>query len=155
MTMHNATLPALLVLLIVTSCTDVMEGHYSTRKAAEQARLFDQGWLPSFIPSSAVDIYEAHDLDSNHGLIRFSLQPEALEEFSANLDFQVNPTPLPEVSLRLKRPWWPMVFRGRVFPGELEKLRYQTAVINHITGSSATTYGCAVSPQEGFIYLWY
>ena len=61
-----------LVLSIGTpGCNDVQRSSHATRAAADHA--IRQGWIPSVLPESALDIGESHNLDANagHGTFRF------------------------------------------------------------------------------------
>lgn len=64
---------------------DVTSESYSTFVEAEQAGLFQRGWLPSYIPRSAVSIAELHDLDTNERCASFSIAPSARDTFVAML----------------------------------------------------------------------
>ncbi len=60
----------LLVLLAATVLEDMFSAetptsHFSNYAAAQTSGLMDSGWIPDFIPKSATNIHEQHDLDIN------------------------------------------------------------------------------------------
>jgi hypothetical protein len=60
---------------------------YGTRAEAEADRLFDRGWLPSFIPRSATNILVSNDLDTNISEGSFTFDPADSKAFTASLSF--------------------------------------------------------------------
>lgn len=62
--------PVLLAALCV-ACDDVRAVTYATHAdaVADGAQL--RGWLPTFVPATATDIREVHDLDTNQQWLRF------------------------------------------------------------------------------------
>jgi len=69
---HTLILVAIPVLLLL-SCQEQISVHYGNRVAAVKDSAFERGWLPSQIPSDAVNIYEQHDIDTNRVWIRFDV----------------------------------------------------------------------------------
>lgn len=56
------------------------ECYFSSFENIDQAReknAFTKGWLPHWLPESAVEIHEGHDLDTNAQAISFSLSGNA------------------------------------------------------------------------------
>ena len=64
---------ALLLALLVgaSGCSEVMGASYATYGDAERAGAVARGWIPSFVPRSATDIREVHDLDTSEQWLRF------------------------------------------------------------------------------------
>jgi hypothetical protein len=64
---------ALLTVLLASGggCSEVVGASYATYADAERAGAVARGWLPSFMPRSATDIREVHDLDTNAQWLRF------------------------------------------------------------------------------------
>ena len=58
-------------LLLGSGCAETMTASYATYSDAERAGAVARGWIPTFVPRSATDILEAHDLDTNHQWLRF------------------------------------------------------------------------------------
>jgi hypothetical protein len=47
-----------------------VDAFYPTYEAAKRDGPVSRGWIPSFVPPSATEIYEEHDLDTNQVWIR-------------------------------------------------------------------------------------
>lgn len=60
------------LLLSLGACSTQVEEAYPTWADAERAGAVERGWIPTFVPSSARDIRESHDLDSNRQTLRFT-----------------------------------------------------------------------------------
>ena len=74
-----------MMLLLMASCDwiESKEGHYPDMKAAGEAGEISRGWIPTFVPESAVDIRLKYDVENNRtwlvfrGVINRSTLPEA------------------------------------------------------------------------------
>ena len=64
-----------------------IESHYVDAAAARRAGAYERGWLPEFVPPSATDISELHNLDSNRTWACFS-NPGSLELLRSLLEKQ-------------------------------------------------------------------
>jgi hypothetical protein len=56
---------------LCASCGEVQSASYATYADAIAGGAQQRGWLPPFVPTSATDIREVHDLDSNTQWLRF------------------------------------------------------------------------------------
>lgn len=71
----------LLLLTIAISCAgcqyprDRVTSHYATLAEARADALFDRGWLPDILPTSAHRIRTSNDLDHNTSTGEFSFTP--------------------------------------------------------------------------------
>jgi hypothetical protein len=83
--------------------------HHGTLSAARSAGEVERGWLPSWVPESAVDIHLQGDLDTNWVWIRFRLPPEAIAQLRAGLRRLKNEEVqrLPWRRPNDARTWWP------------------------------------------------
>jgi hypothetical protein len=92
--------------LVVVACHsgETPESRYKSRAAAVSAGAVSRGWVPEALPSSAVDIVESHDIDSNETWIkfRFSESERAVVETMC-----VPAVGAPSLSLRHAPVWWP------------------------------------------------
>ena len=61
------------LLLSLVACSDEKEASYATFGEAERAGAIERGWLPPFVPHSARQISERHDLDTNAQELTFVL----------------------------------------------------------------------------------
>lgn len=75
--------PALLLWL--TGCTEQVEETYQTYEDAELAHAITRGWVPAFVPSSAYEIADSHNLDTNRQTLRFKLPPSDVGKMVAGL----------------------------------------------------------------------
>ncbi len=73
------------ILLLLSGCSEVVSDEYATYGLAQQDRLFDRGWLPDIVPSSATQIEVNNDLDTNTSEGIFRLDEPQLTEFIAKL----------------------------------------------------------------------
>jgi len=66
---------AVFLLLSLAACSEQVEEAYPTWAEAQRAGAAERGWIPAFVPSSARDIRESHDLDSNRQTLQFTASP--------------------------------------------------------------------------------
>lgn len=64
--MYRATLPSLVLSLLLTACMESREMLYEDREAAVHDGAIVRGWLPEWLPASATDIYSWHNVDTKH-----------------------------------------------------------------------------------------
>ena len=74
-----------LAMLFLGGCSDTVTHHYPTRAKAEADDLFERGWLPSLIPTSARDITTSNNLDINTSEGDFRYDPKETNEFLRHL----------------------------------------------------------------------
>ncbi|MNY28259.1 hypothetical protein D3C86_1622200 [compost metagenome] len=65
----------ILVGLLATACDEVVHERYADFHAAKDAGAIERGWIPAFVPKSAYDIHERHDLDTGAQELSFRLPP--------------------------------------------------------------------------------
>ena len=65
------------ILLMTAACErlDTMENVYPDAPSAISAGAVERGWIPAFLPPSAKEINEKHNLDTNEVWLRFSMDP--------------------------------------------------------------------------------
>ena len=64
-----------LALSLAACSDDVVIARYATLKDAENAGAVSRGWLPDWLPKSAVEIEEAHDVDTNISALQLTFSP--------------------------------------------------------------------------------
>jgi hypothetical protein len=98
----------LLVLCVATAgCAWIEQpsSHFTDREEALEAGMFAKGWLPEWLPASAKNLREKHNMDTNASVLRF--------EFNASTDeppFGVaceSTTPDRIARPRVDAWWWP------------------------------------------------
>lgn len=90
---------------------DEMESTYAGYDAVVADGAIHRGWVPPWLPRSATDIHELHNLDTNARWMVFSFDP-------ADARFAGHCSPLrdtfPPMPRKRPRRWWP----GRLVEGE-------------------------------------
>ena len=65
----------------------------------------DRGWIPDFVPTSAFNIFEKHDLDTNEMILKFDI--DRVNSIKIDRSCQiVNTVPIPRIPRRLKAHWF-------------------------------------------------
>ena len=62
---------SVLVLVSLQGCSDIQQATYESVDQARAAGAIERGWIPSFLPPSAVRIEEHHSIDTSRGWVRF------------------------------------------------------------------------------------
>lgn len=137
-------------LLPLACCSERKEAYYPTYADAAREGALQRGWLPAFVPASAYEIYEVHDLDTNAQRIRFRVPPSD----APSLTRQMVPRSLPQIhelqSLHrppsLSIPW----------PRELEAERETTTSLGLFVASASDkqTLCVAVEWVTGLVHAW-
>lgn len=80
------------------------ESSYSSFAEAKRSGAIDKGWIPAWIPSSATDIREMHDIDTNESMLTFTYDAQQSWELPADCQpVSYSQTTSP----RFSRNWWP------------------------------------------------
>jgi hypothetical protein len=90
----RSTALTLVALFLLGACSDVVHKNYATKAEAVADSLFEKGWLPDFVPDSAIKIQVENDLNLNISFGSFSFEPNdwAAIEKGANMQL-ANPAP--------------------------------------------------------------
>ena len=65
---------SLIAALLLLGCTnDVLDSSYPTVAAASADGAVVRGWIPTWIPSTATNIHEVHNVDTNQSALSFTL----------------------------------------------------------------------------------
>lgn len=59
----------------LAACGEVITETYATWQEASDAGAVRRNWMRSFVPTSAIDLKDTHDLDSNAQTLLFTVQP--------------------------------------------------------------------------------
>lgn len=70
---------AALVSPFMAGCGERPQSLHPSYDAAERAGLVKQGWIPSFVPRTATDLAEVHDIDTNEQRLAFAAPVGDLE----------------------------------------------------------------------------
>lgn len=71
---------ALSLLLLLLGCNEQVEESYSTYSEAQRAGAVERGWVPTFVPSSARELRDSHDLDTSRQTLRFTIPPSTVAD---------------------------------------------------------------------------
>ncbi|HAS8426824.1 TPA: hypothetical protein I7765_22965 [Vibrio vulnificus] len=75
----------LLLLLVLTGCSDIVQSHYDNYQQAKADQLFERGWLPEVLPVSTTQIEVANDLDNNTSQGSFLIAEKEMGQFLSQL----------------------------------------------------------------------
>ncbi|MGB7371540.1 hypothetical protein [Erythrobacter sp.] len=73
------------LLLLFAGCGEQIDETYPTYADARSAGAVERGWVPAFVPMSASDIVDSHDLDTNRQTLLFKLPSSAMSEMVTGL----------------------------------------------------------------------
>lgn len=73
--------------------TEKQESYFKTYQELQDSELIRKGWVPSFIPSSAYDIYEKHRVDLGKVNVRFRFVRGDTAKVEASCTRQVSKEP--------------------------------------------------------------
>ncbi len=63
----------LITVFLFYGCNEKIESYYKDFNIARKTGAIEKGWIPKYIPNSACDIREIHDLDTNEVWIVFKI----------------------------------------------------------------------------------
>jgi hypothetical protein len=121
---------------------------YSTYAEAEREGAISRGWIPGFVPASATDIREVHNLDTNNQWLRFRLTRSVALEMTGSLQPVVD---LDEVRPVSSPPRWSGPWpheRDLQEQGEIELYRYG------LPGSGARCIAIDWSENLVTVFAW-
>ena len=72
--MRTLVIASLAISLV--ACGEDKKATYSTWVEAKRAGAVDKGWIPSFVPTSARDLNDMHNLDTNWQRLEFTVPAE-------------------------------------------------------------------------------
>ncbi|OUD76430.1 hypothetical protein XM73_c20884 [Vibrio vulnificus] len=75
----------LLLLLVLTGCSDIVQSHYDNDQQAQADQLFERGWLPDVLPVSTTQIEVTNDLDNNTSQGSFLIAEKEMGQFLSQL----------------------------------------------------------------------
>ncbi|HAS8121970.1 TPA: hypothetical protein I7665_21845 [Vibrio vulnificus] len=75
----------LLLLLVLTGCSDIVQSHYDNYQQAQADQLFERGWLPDVLPVSTTQIEVTNALDNNTSQGSFLIAEKEMGQFLSQL----------------------------------------------------------------------
>lgn len=95
---------AVIVVSALLGCGETPEVYYPTFKEAVSDGAVARGWIPEWLPKSAVEIHERHNLDTNRSMLAFRFDGTEKIEFGATCE-RIEPVKAREPTFKV--PWWP------------------------------------------------
>ena len=71
----------LIVVMLLSACSDSVTETYVDIKIAREAGLFDRGWLPDILPETTTNLTVSNDLDLNCSEGEFHFDPKDTQSF--------------------------------------------------------------------------
>ena len=102
--MRVAAFAMLSVVVATASCGEVQEVSYRSLGDAVKDGAVDRGWVPPWLPKTARDLKEKHDLDTNSSILSFAYS-EAATWTPPEECMQVGPRQAKRAGLSAS--WWP------------------------------------------------
>lgn len=130
----------------VSACDyfDTEERVYADANEAITSGALDRGWIPPFLPASAKEITEKHNLDTNEVWVAFSLDPNEFSGIEKSCQkIEWNESQLPRIR---GGDWWPDSLAMEVHSSQ--------------KASEYTSYQCenggmiAVDSSRGKVFYW-
>jgi len=137
------------LVLCLAACDETQRASYATYEAAAQAGAVQRGWIPSFVPQSAIEMTEAHDLDLNTQRLRFRIPLGDVPRMTAGME----PLPLAEASApSVRSPAlsgdWP---EELTTPGQAPRASLR---LYRASATGADAHCLAVELDRGMVYVW-
>lgn len=106
---------AMFVLLV--GCQDSSTNRYASRSQVGAQDAFDRGWIPEFVPANASNIIEAHDIDSNHVRVEFSIPSDEKDLLVDGANFVLLPEDaVSKVTASIDIPRWSTIGNRNLMP---------------------------------------
>ena len=71
--------------LLTTYFTDTQINKYDSITAVHENKAIKEGWIPKILPTSAYDIVETHDIDTNQNFGKFKYKEQDEADFLTQL----------------------------------------------------------------------
>jgi hypothetical protein len=132
------------VALLCVACTEQFQSHYPTYADAHKDGAVSQGWIPAWVPKSALNIYEWHDLDTSATLLVFTYGSEDPAEFLPECTEQQSPRNPGAAK------WWPTDAQWAM----LEHYQCRERTVFADGRVETRTTGVALRREERRLFFW-
>jgi len=99
---------AFLVFALTTSCGERVSTSYADFAAAQTSGAVARGWVPGWLPNSASELHEIHDVDTNQSMLTFDYGRSSKFVIPESCVANSGPVPDPPFAVR----WWPELPKG-------------------------------------------
>lgn len=109
-------------LLTVAACENLetVENHYSNTESAINSGAIERGWVPVFLPPSAKDIYEQHNLDTNEVWLSFAMDADDLDMINRSCQ-KTGSENVSFPRMGIDGGWWPETLTERGIDSHLQQ----------------------------------
>jgi hypothetical protein len=101
-----------LFVFLISSCSERLTAYYPKYEDAVKEGAVKRGWIPGWVPTTATEIHEQHDLDTNNVWVKFTAPVSEKTRITAGLkklsDTEILKVTTPHPS---RTDWW---FEGLV-----------------------------------------
>lgn len=142
--------------LCVSSChRNTITSHYRDWTEIRKRGADHQGWIPSFLPASATNIFEQHNLDADNGNIAFSAKPSDLASLARGF-WEIPTNRLSGVGPQLvtKAGWWPIELRKNRPKDLVEKEGFKIYTKVNSNPMAHQQWFLAINQKKGIGYVW-
>ena len=143
--------PVLSTIVTVAAChMDQVHRHYATYREAMEAGERTRGWLPDWVPASAVDIHIQGDIDTNELWLRFEVVGSVADSLRQEL------VPISADAMRGRAPlrssgWW---FEGLVRRHPANDVALNAELYRGNSRRVARSVMIAFDRASQHIYVW-
>jgi len=88
----------------VAGCDETPEVYYPGYEVAISSDAIVRGWIPVWLPKSAIEIREKHNLDTNQSMLAFRFNGSEKVEVASGCE-RIEPINLKEPPFKVS--WWP------------------------------------------------
>src|SRR5215208_5791503 len=138
------------IFALCAACGEIQSATYATYADAIAAGAQRRGWLPPFIPATAADIREVHDLDTNQQWLRFRVPVGDTSVGIGAIRISID-----EAASRGDKPpramddWLPELRKPAIITRRSGIQAYRHVHLRHLGAQCA-----AVVPADGLAYAW-
>ncbi len=143
--------PVLSTIVTVAAChMDQVHRHYATYREAMEAGERTRGWLPDWVPASAVDIHIQGDIDTNERWLRFDVVGSVADSLRQEL------VPISADAMRGRAPsrssgWW---FEGLIQRHPANDVALNAELYRGNSRRVARSVMIAFDRASQHIYVW-
>jgi hypothetical protein len=98
------TIRTIVAFALFTGCgkQQLQTNFYPDRAAAEAAGAIERGWFPEWMPNTAKELREAHDIDTNRSMLALRYDPTEIPRVPKSCVIRVGATSDPPFQVS----WW-------------------------------------------------
>src|SRR5262245_57995635 len=131
--------------LLLSACDsmELPEASYSSRSEVVQDGAVARGWVPAWLPSTAKDLRERHDLDNNISQLTFAFETLGSTDLSQNCT-RVDPSAA-TMPRKILVDWW---------PADLRSAKPLSRFSFYACSDAGSTAYLAIDDEQKRAYFW-